>query len=227
MSSVSIQTSGTSAVPASAAKRMSSDERRESILEAAIAVFGAKGYEGATTDEVARAAGVSQPYVVRLFGTKEKLFLAASRSVVDRLLAEFRLALDDDSPLPEFEKNGPLDPHHAHAKRMGLAFVNLLKVRGLHLTLQNCFMLGAHPVIGPHSRALFAEVWRFAREEAGFTAEEAHGFLSQGMLITTLIGLRVVDDYGDDASIAELLKMCFPETLEETIGMLPKGDEPW
>ena len=39
-------------------RRMSSDERRAEILLAAHAVFGARGYEGATTDEVARAAGV-------------------------------------------------------------------------------------------------------------------------------------------------------------------------
>ena len=37
-------------------RRMSSDERRAEILLAAHAVFGARGYEGATTDEVARAA---------------------------------------------------------------------------------------------------------------------------------------------------------------------------
>ncbi|MBN9195873.1 MAG: TetR/AcrR family transcriptional regulator, partial [Microbacterium sp.] len=75
MSSVS---SPTAPAPASeTSRRLSSDERREQIVRAAIAVFGARGYVGATTDEVAKAAGVSQPYVVRLFGSKESLFLAA------------------------------------------------------------------------------------------------------------------------------------------------------
>ena len=67
-------------------RRMSSEERREQIIEAAIAVFGAKGYVGTTTDDVARAASVSQPYVVRLFGTKENLFLEALGSALDELL---------------------------------------------------------------------------------------------------------------------------------------------
>ena len=65
------------------AKRLSSDERREQILVAALAVFGAKGYVGTTTDDVAKAASVSQPYVVRLFGTKENLFLAVLRAALD------------------------------------------------------------------------------------------------------------------------------------------------
>ena len=67
-----------------ATRRMSSEERREQIIDAAMAVFGAKGYVGTTTDDVARAASVTQPYVVRLFGTKENLFLAALRRALER-----------------------------------------------------------------------------------------------------------------------------------------------
>jgi AcrR family transcriptional regulator len=59
------------------ATRMSSTERREEILEAALVEFARNGLDGARTDEVARRAGVSQPYVFRLFGTKKLLFLAA------------------------------------------------------------------------------------------------------------------------------------------------------
>ncbi|MBN8883980.1 MAG: helix-turn-helix transcriptional regulator, partial [Salana multivorans] len=47
---------------------MRGSERRELVLSAAAEVFGERGYVGATTDAVARAAGVSQPYVVRMFG---------------------------------------------------------------------------------------------------------------------------------------------------------------
>ena len=73
--------------------RMRSADRRELILEAATAVFGELGYGGATTDKVAKAAGVSQPYVVRMFGTKEQLFLEVLRRALDRLLAVFRAEL--------------------------------------------------------------------------------------------------------------------------------------
>ena len=75
------------------APRMKAADRRELILEAATAVFGAKTYVGTTTDEVARAAGVSQPYVVRLFGTKEKLYIEVIQRAYGRILDTFRLAL--------------------------------------------------------------------------------------------------------------------------------------
>src|SRR4051794_26469431 len=78
---------------AETATRMRSGDRRELILEAATSVFGERGYFGATTDAVARAAGVSQPYVVRMFGTKEVLFLEVLRRALDRLLTTFRAAL--------------------------------------------------------------------------------------------------------------------------------------
>ena len=91
MSSVTTnQETATTPTP-DAGRRMSSEERREQIVAAAIAVFGARGYEGTTTDDVARTAGVSQPYVVRLFRSKENLFLAAMQSSLDQLMRVFRI----------------------------------------------------------------------------------------------------------------------------------------
>ncbi|QPE05068.1 helix-turn-helix transcriptional regulator [Microbacterium schleiferi] len=116
---------------------MSSDERRTEILRAAHAVFGARGYEGATTDEVARAAGVSQPYVVRLFGTKESLFLAVLHDALDQLMTGFRATL----AAPEHEE--PVE------QRMGAVYLELLKVRGLHQTLSYAFLLGGIRSSGP------------------------------------------------------------------------------
>src|SRR3954463_13204345 len=85
------------------ATRMRSEDRRELILQAATASFGERGYVGTTTDAVAKAAGVSQPYVVRMFGTKEALFLEVLHRALDKLMAAFRSALADgiaagDSP---------------------------------------------------------------------------------------------------------------------------------
>src|SRR5439155_11704648 len=57
-------------------ERKSKEVRREEILDAALAVFAEHGLHGASTDEIARLAGISQPYVFRLFGTKKELYLA-------------------------------------------------------------------------------------------------------------------------------------------------------
>ena len=89
---------------------MSSEERREQIVAAALAVFGARGYEGTTTDDVARTAGVSQPYVVRLFRSKENLFLAAMKSALDELLRVFRVALADETSDRPGRRSGSARP---------------------------------------------------------------------------------------------------------------------
>ena len=57
-------------------ERKSAGERREQILEAALAEFAAHGLEGGSTEAIAKAVGISQPYVFRLFGTKKELFMA-------------------------------------------------------------------------------------------------------------------------------------------------------
>ncbi|MFK4807446.1 TetR/AcrR family transcriptional regulator [Microbacterium sp. ZW CA_36] len=218
MTSVQRDGSGATALdePAETGKRLSSDERRRQILVAALAVFGTRGYEGATTDEVARAAGVSQPYVVRLFGSKENLFLATIEDALTRLLAAFRAALaaDEGDDLPA-------------AKRIGQAYVDLIEVRGLHQTLAHAYLLGSNPVIGAAARRGFAAVWRFFREEMGLDADEARAFMAEGMLISTMIGLRIVDDYGSDPQITELFRSCFPSELPHVLDVLPRGDERW
>lgn len=196
------------------AKRLSSEERREQILSAALAVFGARGYVGTTTDQVAKAAGVSQPYVVRLFGSKETLFLEALGEATEVLLRAFRAALADDDGTPV-------------EKRIGTAYVELLRVRGLHQTMSHAYLLGSHPVIGPAARRGFARVWRFFRDEAGFDADKARSFLAEGMLINTMIGLRLVDDYGDDDSVTEMFRSCFPTELPNVLDVIPRSVDPW
>src|SRR5213595_4247027 len=56
--------------------RKSATERRDEILEAALVEFAAHGLDGGSTEAIAKAVGISQPYVFRLFGTKKELFMA-------------------------------------------------------------------------------------------------------------------------------------------------------
>ncbi|NYG97908.1 AcrR family transcriptional regulator [Schumannella luteola] len=203
---------------------MSSEERRAQILAASIAVFGAKGYDGATTDDLAQAAGVSQAYVVRMFGSKQGLFLAAFEAVAQRLETDFRAALAEaDATLP----SGADAAQRIHARKeaMSVAYLRLLGERGLHLTMLQAFLRGGDPVIGPVARASFGRIWRFIREEAGFDAEFGKEFLSYGMLLNTLIGLRMLDSDGSGPA-DELLAMCFPD-LDAVAGVVPRADERW
>ncbi len=215
MSSVANDVDDEHGAPAPRAARLSSEERREQIIEAAMAIFGARGYIGTTTDEVARAAGVSQPYVVRLFGSKEALFLAALQDALDRLLDTFRTTAREARDEEEM------------SYAMGRAYLALMSVRGLHQILSHAFLLGSHPVIGPAARSGFAEVWHFLRDEAGFDAPAAERFLASGMLINTMIGLRITQEYGAHSGMTELFDECFPSSMPFVLDQAPRADEPW
>src|ERR1700740_2946423 len=76
--------------------RMPAEDRRELILQAAMRAFADGGYHGTSTDTVAREAGVSQPYVVRMFGTKLELFLALFDRACRRIESTFSAVLDAD-----------------------------------------------------------------------------------------------------------------------------------
>ena len=56
-----------------AAERKTAEQRRDEILDAALVEFAERGLHGASTEAIARRAGISQPYVFRLFGTKKEL----------------------------------------------------------------------------------------------------------------------------------------------------------
>ena len=183
--------------------RMRAEDRRELVLTAATEVFGERGYVGATTDAVARAAGVSQPYVVRMFGSKEALFLCVLQRALDRLLNAFTAAIDA-KPTPT-----PDELHH----RMGAAYADLLSDRGLLLSLMHGFVVGADPVIGAAARRGFLEVYRLLRHRGGFSAEETRTFLADGMLLNTLVGIRMADDI-DDPDARELIETVAPTKSE-------------
>ena len=67
-----------------ATPRKTADERREQILDAALTEFADHGYEGASTDRIAREVGISQPYLFRLFGTKKGLYVASADALPRR-----------------------------------------------------------------------------------------------------------------------------------------------
>jgi AcrR family transcriptional regulator len=59
---------------AAAGDRLSSEERKHAILEAALPIFAAKGFDAVTTREVAEAAGVSEALLYRHFSSKRAMY---------------------------------------------------------------------------------------------------------------------------------------------------------
>jgi AcrR family transcriptional regulator len=86
--------------------RQTAEERREAVLEAARVEFAQHGYHGASTDAIARRAGISQPYLFRLFGSKKALFVAVNDLCFQRTLDLFREAASGTSGQDALEAIG-------------------------------------------------------------------------------------------------------------------------
>src|SRR5487761_740933 len=76
-------------------QRMPAAERRELVLEAAVAEFAVHGLAGTSTEDVARHAGISQPYLFRLFPTKKALFIELINRCFQRVQDTFIAAAGD------------------------------------------------------------------------------------------------------------------------------------
>lgn len=80
-------------------RRMPRAEREASMLDAAERLFGERGYQAVSMDEIAARVGVSKPMLYHYYGSKERLFLACLRRartwMREAILAGVGL---DDSP---------------------------------------------------------------------------------------------------------------------------------
>ncbi|MFI5934398.1 TetR/AcrR family transcriptional regulator [Actinoplanes sp. NPDC051494] len=165
-------------------QRLTAEERHDQLIRAAVTAFTTGGYAGTTTDQVARLAGVSQPYVIRLFGSKQALFLATVRYAADRVEERFHEAARTDPTIPG----------------LGRAYEDLLSERDLITVLLHGFAAGGDPAIGPAVRTCYGGIYRTVQALTGASAGEIRGFLAQGMLLTVLGAMRVI---GPDAVVQE------------------------
>jgi TetR/AcrR family transcriptional regulator len=76
-------------------------EKRQAILEAALDIFSAHGFRGATIDQIAEAAGMSKPNLLYYFRRKEDIFAALMQRVLDTWLAPLEEMDADGDPIPE------------------------------------------------------------------------------------------------------------------------------
>lgn len=186
--------------PAPRAPRMSGDQRREQILAAAIEVFAEGGYAGTTTDQVARAAGVSQPYVVRLFGSKQRLFLEAYRHTTERVLGAM----------------AAVEPGPGAVERTGRAYVELMADRDLLRVLMHGFT-AEDPEVTALARHTLGEVFRLFRDRVEPSDpdgdETARRFVADGMLINVLLSSDGFAHAGQDAGFDALLRCFAPEVV--------------
>src|SRR5829696_5410661 len=153
------------------ATRKSAEERREEILEVAVRHFAIGGYHGTSTEGIAREAGISQPYLFRLFRTKKELFLAC----MDRANAKVREV---------FVRAAERAPEGEVLKTIGHAYIEeLLPDRHAVLMQMQGYAATSDPDIQDHVRANYGRLVEEVRQLSGAAPEEVWRFFAHGMLL--------------------------------------------
>ncbi len=125
--------------------RLPAVERRRALVEAALRVFSEGSYAGATTAQIAREAGVSEPILYRHFASKRDLYFAC----LDEAWSRIRTRIEE-----KIEELGPADGWRA----IGPATMREVKVLVPSLWMQAITEAGQDPEIRRHVRGHMREV---------------------------------------------------------------------
>ncbi|MDI9900016.1 helix-turn-helix domain-containing protein [Rhodococcus sp. IEGM 1409] len=192
-------------------RRMSAPERRALVLAAATRAFAKGGYSGTSTDAVAKEAGVSQPYVVRMFGTKADLFHAVFTRALDEIVRTFNDKLDTVT----------IDPSNPQFwAELGSAYGELVLDRDLLLVMLHGFATSTDDVAAV-SRTAMSGIYTLLRERTGCTPEQARSFIANGMLINNLLAMMAPEHAEEDPALGELWGSVFSDSAAITL----TGDE--
>ncbi len=163
-----------------AAERKSAEERREQVLEAALAEFAVHGLEGGSTQAIAKAVGISQPYVFRLFGTKKELFMATVERCMRGTLEMFRTA-----------SAGLKGEEALHA--IGEAYVERLGTDPTYLRSQmQAYAASDDPQIREVVRAGYGELVEYVERVSGQPPDRVSHFFARGMLLNVVASMDLL-----------------------------------
>jgi AcrR family transcriptional regulator len=159
---------------------MTADERRAQILAIAAEEFAAGGLHGASTETIARRAGITQAYIFRLFGTKKNLFLQVVLAAFDQLIDGMRAAAADRAGLDALSA-------------MGLTYDALLADRTALLLQLQGFAAASDADVREAVRASFARMWDAVADVTGLDPVTVKSFLAFGMLLNNAAALELGD----------------------------------
>ena len=160
--------------------RQTADERRISVLAAAITEFAKAGYSGTSTDAIAARAGISQPYLFRLFGTKKDLFIATYEQVGGRIVKELTRAAEG------LEGNEAL-----HA--MGMTYVQLMQDPDmLRLQMHGYAAATGDADIAAACRNTFEVLWHLVHDTLKLDEEMIQHFFAHGMLLSVMSAIDIL-----------------------------------
>ncbi|MQY13356.1 hypothetical protein SRB5_35020 [Streptomyces sp. RB5] len=186
---------------------MSAAERRESVIRAAMIEFGRAGYDGTSTEAIARRVGVSQPYLFRLFPNKQAIFLAASL----RCLGDTQKVIEDalEGFGPGQEEEAGLAIAHAYQKLVADRDMLLMQMQ-TYVAVAKAEASGDHE-FGKPIRAAWAEMYDAMLLVFGGDHERTAEHFSFGMLINTLVALGFPQDHRVWAGFWEESRSSIPD----------------
>jgi AcrR family transcriptional regulator len=167
---------------APATPRLSADERRDAVVAAAMVEFAQGGLAGTSTEAIARRAGVSQPYLFQLFGTKKELFIAVVRRCFERTTLAFQVS-------GRAARSTSADPA-AILEAMGRAYGDQIADRDLLLLQLQAYAACGDPEIRTIVHEEFARLYREVSRLSGAGEEPIEQWFAYGMLcnLMTAIG---------------------------------------
>ena len=161
-------------------ERQTAAERREAVLAAAQEAFARTGLHGTSTEDIAAAAGISQPYLFRLFGTKKRLFLATIERCMEDTLELFRAAA------------GELRGEEA-LEAMGRAYAAMVFTdRTRLLTQMQAYAAGDDPEIREAMQHGFGKLHLFVETVSGVSNEVVSQWFAKGMLLNVVAAMDLL-----------------------------------
>ena len=162
--------------------RLSAAERKDAVLDAARIEFAEKGYVATSTEDIAARAGISQPYLFRLFGTKKELYIASVSRCFRETLELFQRSAE-----------GLRGEEALHA--IGKAYMEQLAGDRTWLRAQmQSYAASDDPEIRSVVRAGFGDLVAYVRRVSGADWPEIWHFFATGMFLNVLASMHVNDD---------------------------------
>jgi AcrR family transcriptional regulator len=177
--------------------RQTAEERREDVLAAAVEEFARSGFHGASTEAIARRAGISQPYLFRLFGSKRELHLAVVRRCFRRTLETMQQAAEG------LRGDEALDA-------MGRAYREQLGTDPLMLQAQLQTYAAAldDADVRQAVRDGYGDLFSYVERVSGVSATRLARFFADGMLLNVIAAMGFQEEPEPEAWAARLLAGC-------------------
>ena len=177
--------------------RMNAADRRDAVLDAALVEFAECGYAGTSTEDIAARAGISQPYLFRLFGTKKDLYIAS----VSRCFRE---------TLELFQRAAEGLRGEAALQAIGRAYMEQLTSNRTWLRAQmQAYAASEDEEIRAVVRAGFGDLVAYVRRVSGADGQAIWQFFASGMFLNVLAAMHVTDS--PEPWMTQLLADCGKE----------------